>query len=615
MQASLKMRWMYVLALSGAGFVGVLLSWTAFGHQLDSDAYDFVFRLHEPKHWQTSSAILAIDEASLAAFGGVRGVRQALAQGLTKLAPAHPRVVAVDVILADATDEASDSALEVAFRQTQRLVLSCDLLPDGTEWDDPAPRFRRYAAAVGHVHADLDKFDGISRELPLERATATDRRWALAIEAFRVSREGSILETPNDLEVAGVTIPASFSSGRDLRIRYVPPSMEGIPHVSIKQLIDHPELAARFTGKVVFVGETAQTAVRDRWMTPYSNGIFMPGVEIHANAYETIAQRLFLTDVPLLWVLLWCAAMVLGAGLIFAFLSGAPANLLALALLLLAHAAPYLAFTRGLVFPFLPGVATAWLAIVVAAFWRHFVTRRYLSNAEAERGRYQQAMHFVTHEMRTPLTAIQGSSELMGRYNLPEEKSKQMAGMINAESKRLARMIETFLSVERLSAGQMELRQDEFAADEVVRTCLERVSPLAANKSIAMERAGSFDLLLSGDRELIEYAVYNLLTNAIKYSPPGTTVSVRGDLVKQGLCVSVQDQGIGMDKKEVRHVFEKFYRTERAQKSGEIGSGIGLSIVEQIVTQHGGSVGVVSEPGRGSTFTLVLPAHAAQIKR
>ena len=77
--------------------------------------------------------------------------------------------------------------------------------------------------------------------------------------------------------------------------------------------------------------------------------------------------------------------------------------------------------------------------------------RRALRTAENDRQRYQQAIHFVTHEMRTPLTAIQGSSELMGRYNLSEEKRKQMADMINQESKRLARMIQTFLDVERLS--------------------------------------------------------------------------------------------------------------------------------------------------------------------
>jgi two-component system sensor histidine kinase SenX3 len=191
-----------------------------------------------------------------------------------------------------------------------------------------------------------------------------------------------------------------------------------------------------------------------------------------------------------------------------------------------------------------------------------------------------------------------------------------MAELINSESKRLARMIETFLSVERLSAGEMELKTGLFETTELLEGCIERARPLAERKQISFRPGPLADAAIAGDRELMEYAVYNLLTNAIKYSPAGTEVTISAETAGSWLRISVRDQGIGMDRHEVKKVFQKFYRTERAVASGEKGVGIGLSIVEQIVTHHGGRVEVVSAPGEGSCFTLVLPVrvreHAAK---
>jgi two-component system sensor histidine kinase ResE len=230
---------------------------------------------------------------------------------------------------------------------------------------------------------------------------------------------------------------------------------------------------------------------------------------------------------------------------------------------------------------------------------------------QSTRERYQQAMHFVTHEMRTPLSAIQGSSELISRYALTEEKRKQIAELINSESKRLARMVEIFLNVERLSAGQMQLKHETIAVKEMVDTCLFRARPLAERKHIGITLEPiSADLQLTGDRELMEYACYNLLTNAVKYSPQRTLVTVSGCKKDGNIRIAVRDQGIGMDQKEVKQIFQKFYRTKKAEESGEAGTGIGLSIVQQIVEQHGGRIDVDSQPGVGSCFTLVVPAAA-----
>jgi len=220
-------------------------------------------------------------------------------------------------------------------------------------------------------------------------------------------------------------------------------------------------------------------------------------------------------------------------------------------------------------------------------------------------------MHFVTNEMRTPLSAIQGSSELITRYALTEEKRKQVAQVINSESKRLAKMVEIFLNVERLSAGQMELKHEPIQVKDLMETCVERVRPLADRKHIrlTLEPVAEY-LRLTGDRELMEYACYNLLTNAVKYSPQRTEVTASTGKAAGHVLIAVKDQGIGMDQKEVKQIFQKFYRTKKAEESGEAGTGIGLSIVQQIVEQHSGRIEVTSKPGVGSCFTLTLPAAA-----
>jgi signal transduction histidine kinase len=615
MQRLSRQSAIYLGLLAGSFAVALTASWTSFGEQIDNDAYDWMFRLYQPRGWQTESILLAIDEPTLKAYGGLTHLRGPLAEALGLISAASPKTVAVDLILVDDSDPAIDARLEAAMRATRNLVLACRLVPDGSGWEDPLPRFRASAAALGHVHAEPDELDSVARKLPLEKAAKQDRRWALALEAYRLSRGAQVLESPVDLDIGGRSIPSTQAGGRLMRIRYVPPNAPpsmSIPRVPLQALLADPRLAARFSGKVAFAGVTDQAAARDWLFTPYSNGKAMVGVEIHANAFETIAQGLFLGDAPLWSVAAFSLLLVASTGLAYARFTGMQANSLAVAILAIAHLTPYWLFTHRIVFSFCTPVSSAWLSVVTAGGYQYLAVRRRLRKSDAERDRYRQAMHFVTHEMRTPLTAIQGSSELMSRYALPEEKRKQIAELINSESKRLGRMIEMFLNVERLSAGQMELKKETFSAAGLMAGCVQRALPLAERKQIRiLTEAAPDDVALTGDRELMEYAFYNLLTNAIKYSPQRTQVTLVAARRNGHVHISVQDQGIGMDQKEVKKIFQKFYRTKRAEQSGEAGTGIGLSIVEQIVTQHGGAIEVASRPGRGSRFTMVLPVPVA----
>jgi signal transduction histidine kinase len=598
-------------ALLAAVFLLSVWASYRFGAQVDNYSYDAMFRFSESKPPQPESVILAIDGETLDSIDrGMDNIRPYLARTLHLISAAHPKAVAIDLVLTDRRDDRADAQLADAFRETPGLVLSSTIRDHPPGWQDPRPEFARWAKALGHVYARPADEDAVTRAIPLDKHVGTEERWAIALEAFRLSRGGGTpIESPDDVEVAGTLIPIERTAeGRLLRVHYLPPGT--MPVVSMRDLLRTPRLASEFTTKVVFVGVTA-AGVGDRLHTPYSYGATATGIEIHAEAFETIAHRLFLTDVPLSWPPLFSLLFVIAEGFAFAYLPGWKAYAGGVALLVGALLTPYIFFVHGRVFPFSMPASAATFSFAAAASWQTLMVRRSLRRAEAERSRYQQAMHFVTHEMRTPLSSIQGSSELISRYSLSEQKQKQLAELINSESRRLARMIEIFLNVERLSAGQMELKREDISVERMIFSCVERVGPLAGRKHIELlPQPLSEELHFTGDRELMEHACYNLLTNAVKYSPQRTQVTISAWKQQEKICVAVKDQGIGMDGKEVKKIFQKFYRTPKAEQSGEAGTGIGLSIVQQIVEQHGGRIEVTSKPGAGSCFTLVVPASA-----
>ncbi|MCC6540362.1 MAG: CHASE2 domain-containing protein [Bryobacterales bacterium] len=600
-----RFRTVYLALLAGCFVLAALAGWTPFGNRFNHDIYDSLLQFTAAQQRPTQAVLLGIDERSLSRFGGVTSIRRILAAGLPRLIDAKPRAVVVDVILADEGEDAAvNEKLSAALAALPNLVLATSLTRQG-EWEEPIAMFRRHAKALGHVHADPD--GQMVRRVSLEKAAGGQRYWAMSLEAFRLTQGADIMETRDAIEVAGRRIHGTREEARPLWVQFHAAPAE---EVSFADLADRPDAArASLAGKVVFVGATAQS-LQDRYTTPLAAGMNTPGVEIHAAAFETLSEGRILRPAGHLSAILFAGLLTAAAGAIFWYLSGRWAYIAAGALLLLGTLAPWLALRAGVVYPYLQPLTAAWLAIGAAAATQLSFVRERLARAEHDKERYQQAIHFVAHEMRTPLSTIQGQSELMDRYSarLSNEKRAEMTRTINSESKRLARMIQTFLDVERLNEGQMELKREPFRLADLLGPCVERVRPLAERKQMTIEAAEPDDAQFSGDRELMEYAVYNLLTNAIKYSPAETRVTVTSQFDGRAVRLAVRDQGMGMDEQELRSIFRKFYRTRKAEASGEAGTGIGLSIVDQIVTAHGGRMEVTSQPGAGSCFTMVIPA-------
>jgi len=558
------------LAAGAALTVGALLSWTPVARDFDNAAYDWMCRLFPIERPAPQTVVVGVDETLLRDTGGMRALRSTLAGLLERIAAAQPAVVALDFTLADAGDAAEDARLAAAMRRIPNLVLATDLAQDASGWQDPQPAFAQAAKSLGHVHADPDP---VCRWIQLDKAAGTARRWALAMEALAPGERAE--ESGGAIVWAGQRIPA-----HRVRIAY----SRSLPRVRPEDV----------RGKAVFVGATALTAARDRLMTPL--GEMMPGVEIHAQLYETLRESRFRTDVPA-WAM---AALMLAVAAAVVFAVQRWGYVVGAGVVAVAHSIPFLAFRADLVAPISGIAAAAWLPGLTAAAWVYFSARRSLD-------RYQRAIHWVTHEMRTPLTAIQGSSELITRYALPDAKRREIAGTINSESKRLSQMVQTFLDVERLSGGQLELKREPVSAVTLIESCVARAAPVAERKrqKLIVEPV---EAAADGDRELLEFALYNLIANAIKYSGEDTEVRVSAKRRDGSIAVAVEDHGMGIAPRDIKKLGTKFFRTRSAERSGIAGTGIGLSIVREIVRHHGGKLEVRSAEGAGSCFTMVLPA-------
>jgi PAS domain S-box-containing protein len=217
-------------------------------------------------------------------------------------------------------------------------------------------------------------------------------------------------------------------------------------------------------------------------------------------------------------------------------------------------------------------------------------------------------MALVSHEMRTPLAAIQGMSELLAQYDLDAGRRREMNMAINDEAKRLTRMITEYLDITRLESGVTVLRRSAVRVESLVERSLLMLDPLAAQKNIRLAR--KFDAsppAVLADPDLLARAISNLVSNAIKYSPAGSevTVSVRSE--QAGVAIDVADQGPGIPAGDLDRIFEKFYRVPRVEDADTPGTGLGLALVREVAELHGGAVSVASPAGAGSIFTLRIP--------
>ena len=216
----------------------------------------------------------------------------------------------------------------------------------------------------------------------------------------------------------------------------------------------------------------------------------------------------------------------------------------------------------------------------------------------------------MSHELRTPLTSINGFAELLVVDDKIPQESREFLQIISNESQRMSKMIDTFLTVAQLERGdKQEVTRIALRLDEVVSETVNAMQPVAKKKRIRLvEQSSGAIPPVSADKSLVMQALAKLIDNAVRYSPERTTVTVSTLLEAETVRVVVEDRGYGVPQDSLDRIWEKFYRVARdGQEKDEESTGLGLSFVKEVVEQHGGSVAVESEVGRGSKFSFALP--------
>jgi two-component system, OmpR family, sensor histidine kinase SenX3 len=218
----------------------------------------------------------------------------------------------------------------------------------------------------------------------------------------------------------------------------------------------------------------------------------------------------------------------------------------------------------------------------------------------------------ISHELKTPVGALAVLAETLIDETDPDIVGR-IAERLLDEAHRAARTIDDLIELSRIELGGEQLRDGVDVAD-VIRCAVERGEALAEQRSIRItvldtETPGG-SITVTGDRRQLISAVGNLVENAVKYSEPAGQVQIRWRSEGPWVEFMVADQGVGIPARDLDRIFERFYRVDKARSRGTGGSGLGLSIVRHVATNHGGEVLVSSSEGEGSTFVLRIPREA-----
>jgi CHASE2 domain-containing sensor protein/nitrogen-specific signal transduction histidine kinase len=589
--------------------------------------------------------IVGIDETSLSRLGRWPWSRKAHAQLIDSLAQDGAAAIGLDIIFAepDLQDKNADSVLSESIRKAGNVVLP--VLIESTRVNGqvietlPLPTYADNAADLGRVHAVLDE-DGIARSIYLYEGVGEPVWQHFAQALLNVSQH---LPSKNKFSDAlnnnqtDANISISLVRKDQRKINYLGPSGH-FQTISYVQVMNGEFPKNLFKNKIVLVGATA-VGLGDQFPTPVSQASqLMPGVEFHANVLNSLRTNSLISTAPN-----WAAMLIL-------------AVIALLPLLWL----PKLSALKGLVYTLFSFVALSFIAVLIPKFfgvwippsaglfsillaypiwsWRKLeAAQKYLDNelsflkqnlsnipaannaadalitydnfdarieqvrAASQQLRFLQedkkeTLAFISHDLRAPLAR---AMMVLQENNVPNQE-------LMAPLSQALNLAEDFLQVSRAEMmNSTEFKELEFAS--IAHQAVDDAYEAAANKNIALEREIIDGMVwVKGNFGLLQRAMLNLILNAVKFAPAHTTVLVKLSSTAQQATFSVTNDGAGISLEQQQHLFKRFSRS-KGETAAISGAGLGLYFVHTVAEKHQGSVGVTSDIGQATCFSLSLP--------
>lgn len=236
-----------------------------------------------------------------------------------------------------------------------------------------------------------------------------------------------------------------------------------------------------------------------------------------------------------------------------------------------------------------------------------------IRNREVERANRLKSefLASMSHELRTPLHTIIGFADLLAEElkGLLNRDQKRFVGHIQRDSRHLLELINDILDLSKIESGRLELNPEVFRVAGAVAETMASLRPVAENKQIRLDETIDHELEINADRLRFKEIFYNLISNAIKFTPERGQITLESSEVPDGISFTVIDTGIGIEPSEQQAIFDKFYQLGATTRGLREGTGLGLAITKSLVEMHGGRIWVESTPGQGSRFQFILPLN------